>query len=133
MVKVMSELLYGVFLLLETFIYLCYIIRVFSLTTDEYAKKTNVTNRDYCIALVKRMFMYPYLTLLGIVLAMLYFVYCYQPLLNILYLNAIRLEQVMHIDMLILFLEFAVMTLFILMIGYPLLLIEYILKVLNLG
>ena len=39
----------------------------------------------------------------------------------------------MHIDMLILFLEFAVMTLFILMIGYPLLLIEYILKVLNLG
>ena len=63
----MSELLYGVFLLLETFIYLCYIIRVFSLTTDEYAKKTNVTNRDYCIALVKRMFMYPYLTLLGIV------------------------------------------------------------------
>lgn len=48
-------------------------------------------------------------------------------------LNDKGCEQTMHIDMLILFIEFAVMTLFILMIGYPLLLIEYILKVLNLG
>lgn len=39
----------------------------------------------------------------------------------------------MHIDMLILFLEFAGMTLFILMIGYPLLLIEYALTILNIG
>lgn len=48
-------------------------------------------------------------------------------------LNDKGCEQTMHIDMLILFLEFAVMTLFILMIGYPLLLIECILKALNLG
>ena len=48
-------------------------------------------------------------------------------------LNDKGCKQTMHIDMLILFLEFAVMTLFILMIGYPLLLIECILKALNLG
>ena len=39
----------------------------------------------------------------------------------------------MHIDMLILFLKFTVMTLFILMIGYSLLLIEYALSILNIG
>ena len=39
----------------------------------------------------------------------------------------------MHIDMLILFLKFTVMTLFILMIGYSLLLIEYVLSILNIG
>ena len=48
--------------------------------------------------------------------------------------QTMRLRRInMHIDMLILFLKFAGMTLFILMIGYSLLLIEYALTILNMG
>ena len=50
------------------------------------------------------------------------------------YAQTMRLRRInMHIDMLILFLKFAGMTLFILMIGYSLLLIEYALTILNMG
>ncbi len=50
------------------------------------------------------------------------------------YAQTMRLRRInMHIDMLILFLKFTVMTLFILMIGYSLLLIEYALTILNMG
>lgn len=54
------------FLLLGTFLFLCFQIRVFSRTTNEYAAKENATNEDYLLALTKRMLIYPCLVFIGI-------------------------------------------------------------------
>ena len=50
-----------------TVIYGIFMLWVFLHTTDEYAAKENATNKDYLVALIKRMLIYPCLIFIGIV------------------------------------------------------------------
>lgn len=63
----MNDILYNIFLLLGSFLFLFFQIRVFSRTTDEYAAKENATNKEYGLALIKRMLVYPCLVAIGII------------------------------------------------------------------
>lgn len=49
-----------------TVIYGIFMLWVFLRTTDEYAEKENATNKDYLVALIKRMLIYPCLVFIGI-------------------------------------------------------------------
>lgn len=49
-----------------TVIYGIIMLWVFLRTTDEYATKENATNKDYLVALIKRMLIYPCLIFIGI-------------------------------------------------------------------
>ena len=49
-----------------TVIYGIFMLWVFLRTTDEYATKENATNKDYLVALIKRMLIYPCLIFIGI-------------------------------------------------------------------
>lgn len=48
-------------------IYEIFMLWVFLRTTDEYAEKENATNKDYLVALIKRMLIYPCLVFIGII------------------------------------------------------------------
>ena len=49
-----------------TVIYGIFMLLVFLHTTDEYAEKENATNKDYLVALIKRMLIYPCLVFIAI-------------------------------------------------------------------
>ena len=53
--------------LIGTIVYGIFMLWVFLRTTDEYTTKENATNKDYLVALIKRMLIYPCLVFIGIV------------------------------------------------------------------
>lgn len=62
----MDDTLHTLLYLLGTFIYLIFMIVVFVRTVNEYAAKENTTNKDYLVALIKRMLIYPCLVFIVI-------------------------------------------------------------------
>ena len=63
----MDDTLQKLLYFLGTIVYGIFMLRVFLRTTDEYATKENATNKDYLVALIKRMLIYPCLVFIGIV------------------------------------------------------------------
>lgn len=63
----MDDTLQKLLYLFGTVIYGIFMLWVFLRTTDEYAEKENVTNKDYLVALIKRMLIYPCLVFIGII------------------------------------------------------------------
>lgn len=63
----MDDTLQKLLYLFGTVIYGIFMLRVFLRTTDEYAEKENATNKDYLVALIKRMLIYPCLVFIGII------------------------------------------------------------------
>lgn len=64
----MDDTLHTLLYLLGTFIYLIFMIVVFVRTVNEYAAKENTTNKEFLVALIKRMLIYPCLVFIGIML-----------------------------------------------------------------
>ena len=62
----MDDTLQKLLYLIGTVIYGIFMLWVFLRTTDEYAEKENATNKDYLVALIKRMLIYPCLVFIGI-------------------------------------------------------------------
>lgn len=62
----MDDTLQKLLYLFGTLIYGIFMLWVFLHTTDEYAEKENATNKDYLVALIKRMLIYPCLVFIGI-------------------------------------------------------------------
>ena len=63
----MDDTLKKLLYLFGTVIYVIFMLWVFLRTTDEYAEKENATNKDYLVALIKRMLIYPCLVFIGII------------------------------------------------------------------
>lgn len=63
----MDDTLQKLLYLFGTVIYGIFMLWVFLRTTDEYAEKENATNKDYLVALIKRMLIYPCLVFIGII------------------------------------------------------------------
>ena len=63
----MDDTLQKLLYLFGTVIYVIFMLWVFLRTTDEYAEKENATNKDYLVALIKRMLIYPCLVFIGII------------------------------------------------------------------
>lgn len=63
----MDDTLQKLLYLFGTVIYGIFMLWVFLRTTDEYAEKENATNKDYLVALIKRMLIYPCLAFIGII------------------------------------------------------------------
>lgn len=62
----MDDTLQKLLYLFGTVIYGIFMLWVFLRTTDEYAEKENATNKDYLVALIKRMLIYPCLVFIVI-------------------------------------------------------------------
>lgn len=63
----MDDTLQKLLYLFGTVIYGIFMLWVFLRTTDEYAEKENATNKDYLVALIKRMLIYSCLVFIGII------------------------------------------------------------------
>ena len=63
----MDDILQKLLYLFGTVIYGIFMLWVFLRTTDEYAEKENATNKDYLVALIKRMLIYTCLVFIGII------------------------------------------------------------------
>lgn len=63
----MDDTLQKLLYLFGTVIYGIFMLWVFLRTTDEYAEKENATNKDYLVALIKRILIYPCLVFIGII------------------------------------------------------------------
>ena len=63
----MDDTLQKLLYLFGTVIYGIFMLWVFLRTTDEYTEKENATNKDYLVALIKRMLIYPCLVFIGII------------------------------------------------------------------